>query len=79
MTFSCSVVGNPTPSVVWTKDGKDLDVTANCRIKLSSRNDNLSLEIRKVYLLDSGLYRCVANNSKGRLSSSAAKLTVQCK
>ena len=79
MTFSCSVVGNPTPSVVWTKDEKDLDVSANGRIKLSSRNDNLSLEIGKVHLLDSGLYRCVANNSKGRSSSSAAKLTVQCK
>ena len=77
MTFSCSIVGNPAPSVVWTKDGEDL--TANGRIKLSSRNDNHSLEIGKVQLLDSGQYRCVANNSKGRSFSSAAKLTVQCK
>ena len=78
VTFRCSVVGNPTPSVVWTKD-KDLDVTANSRVTLSSRNDHHSLEIARVYLSDSGQYRCVANNSQGRSSSSAATLTVQCK
>ncbi|XP_066015799.1 hemicentin-1-like [Pocillopora verrucosa] len=76
VTLRCSVVGNPTPSVVWTKD-KDLDVTANSRVTFSSRNDHHSLEIARVYLSDSGQYRCVANNSKGRSSSSAATLTVQ--
>ncbi|XP_066015791.1 hemicentin-1-like isoform X2 [Pocillopora verrucosa] len=77
VTFSCSVVGNPTPSVVWEKDRKDLNVTGNSRFNLSSRNNNLSLEIAEVHSSDSGQYRCVAENSKNISYSSAATLTVQ--
>ena len=79
VTFSCSVVGNPTPSVVWEKDRKDLNVTGNSRFNLSSRNKfNHSLEIAEVHRSDSGQYRCVAENSKNISYSSAATLTVQC-
>ena len=78
MTFSCSVVGNPTPSVVWTKDGRDLNVTGNSRFNLSSRSNNHSLEIAEVHRSDSGQYRCVVKNSKNTSYSSAATLTVQC-
>ena len=79
MTFSCSVVGNPTPGVLWTKDREYLNVTANSRFNFSSRNNNHSLEIAEVLLSDSGQYRCVAENSKNISYSSAAALTVQCK
>ena len=79
VTFSCSVVGNPTPSVVWTKDGRDLNVTGNSRFHLSSRNKTHSLEIAEVHRSDSGQYRCKAKNSKNISYSSAATLTVQCK
>ncbi|XP_022799391.1 neogenin-like [Stylophora pistillata] len=75
--FRCSVVGNPTPSVVWKKNGKELDVTADSRLKLSSKKNNHSLEIAEVHFSDSGKYMCVANNSVSRSSSSAANLTVQ--
>ena len=78
MTFSCSVVGNPTPSVVLTKEGKYLNVTANSRFNLSSRSNNHSLEIAEVHRSDSGQYRCVVKNSKNISYSSAATLTVQC-
>ena len=78
MTFSCSVVGNPTPSVVWTKDGTDLNVTGNSRFNLSSRSNNHSLEIADVHRSDSGQYRCAVKNSKNASYSSAATLTVQC-
>ena len=78
VTFSCSVVGNPTPSVVWEKDRKDLNVTGNSRLNLSSRNNSHSLEIAEVRRSDSGKYRCVAENSKNISYSSAATLTVQC-
>ena len=79
MTFSCLVVGNPTPGVLWTKDREYLNVTANSRFNFSSRNNNHSLEIAEVLLSDSGQYRCVAKNSKDTSYSSAAALTVQCK
>ena len=78
VTFSCSVVGNPTPSVVWKKDRRDLNVTGNSRFNLSSRSNNHSLEIAEVHRSDSGKYRCVAENSKNVSYSSAATLTVQC-
>ena len=78
VTFSCSVVGNPTPSVVWEKDRRDLNVTGNSRFNLSSRSNNHSLEIAEVHRSDSGKYRCVAENSKNISYSSAATLTVQC-
>ena len=78
VTFSCSVVGNPTPSVVWEKDKRGLNVTGNSRFNLSSRDNNHSLEIAEVHRSDSGQYRCVAENSKDTSDSSAATLTVQC-
>ena len=78
VTFSCSVVGNPTPSVVWEKDRRDQNVTGNSRFNLSSRSNNHILEIAEVHRSDSGQYRCVAENIKNISYSSAATLTVQC-
>ena len=78
VAFSCSVVGNPTPSVSWTKKGEELNVTANHRLSLSSTKNNYSLEITDVHRSDTGQYRCVASNSVSSSTSSAATLTVQC-
>ena len=78
VAFSCSVVGKPTPSVNWTKNGEELNVTANHRLSLSSTNNNHSLKITDVKRSDTGQYRCVAINSISSSTSSAATLTVQC-
>ena len=75
MTLSCNAIGNPTPSISWTKDGS----AANSpRISLSSHNKQLT--ITNVNRSDSGQYRCVAHNSIGAtVTSDAATLDVQCK
>ena len=75
VTLSCNAIGNPTPSISWTKDGSAVN---SPRISLSL--DNKQLTITHVNRSDSGQYRCVANNSIGAaVTSDAATLDVQCK
>ncbi|XP_073259129.1 hemicentin-1-like [Porites lutea] len=75
VAFSCNASGNPTPKFSWTKNGSPINTTDNARISLSAGNKQLN--ITNVNRVDSGEYRCVANNSVGAVSSSAAFLTVQ--
>ena len=77
MAFSCDASGNPTPKFSWTKNGSPINTTDSARITLSAGNKQLN--ITNVSRLDSGEYKCVANNSVGVVNSSAAFLTVQCK
>ena len=77
VSFSCNASGNPTPTFSWTKNGSPINTTANARISLSAGNKQL--DITNANSVDSGEYRCVANNSVGAVHSSAAFLTVQCK
>ena len=77
VAFSCNASGNPTPNLSWTKNGSPINTTANASISLSAGNKQLN--ITNVNRVDSGEYRCVADNSVGAVNSSAAFLTVQCK
>ena len=77
VSFSCNASGNPTPTFSWIKNGSPINTTANARISLSAGSKQLY--ITNVNRVDSGEYRCVANNSVGAVNSSAAFLTVQCK
>ena len=77
VTLFCNVSGNPLPKLTWTIDGSPVNTMVNPRISLSS--DKKDLTIRNVSRLDSGEYRCVANNSLGNAISNVAKLDVQCK
>ncbi|KAJ7386428.1 hypothetical protein OS493_008553 [Desmophyllum pertusum] len=76
VVFSCSVEGNPPPSVRWTMDGETLNTTANSRLPESVMNNNHSLTITDVHRSDAGQYRCVANNSVDNSTSLAATLKV---
>ena len=78
VVFSCSVDGNPSPVVTWTKNGEELNVAANSRINVLSTHNNHSLTITNVNRSDAGQYTCVASNSVSSSTSSAATLTVQC-
>ena len=76
--FSCIVTGYPTPDVVWTKNGLELNVTGDVRLSVSSNDGDHQLNISNVQQSDAGQYRCVANNSLDTATSSSATLTVQC-
>ena len=75
VTLHCNATGYPFPTLSWTKDGSDIG--NNSRISFSA--DKKQLAITKASRVDSGAYRCVANNSLGIDTSMAAVLDVQCK
>ena len=74
-TFTCDTSGNPSPTLLWTKDGSVVNLTS--RISLSL--DNTLLVITNVNRGDSGQYICVSANDVGTVQSSMATLNVQCK
>ena len=77
LTLDCTVYGNPTPDVKWTKDG--LDISENQRISVSDFKGNTSsLTITNIVRGDEGQYRCVANNSVNTTTSAPGKLIVNC-
>ena len=77
LTLDCTVYGNPTPDVKWTKDG--VDISENQRISVSDFKGNTSnLTIANIVRGDEGQYRCVANNSVNSTASAPGKLTVNC-
>ena len=79
VVFSCTVDGNPSPGVTWTKNEEKLNITVNQRLTASSLNNKHNLIITDVHRSDSGQYRCVIINSVGNITSSPGDLNVQCK
>ena len=76
VTLSCNASGNPLPAISWTRDGS-LVSSGDQRISFEARNRRLT--ITNVSRVDSGEYRCVADNSEGNDTSNATTLDVQCK
>lgn len=62
-TLSCTVVGNPVPSVIWEKD--KLHITTSGRYKTVEDEDVYRLTIYDLVLEDSGQYMCRAKNNVG--------------
>ncbi|XP_062847132.1 obscurin isoform X3 [Trichomycterus rosablanca] len=62
-TLSCTVVGNPVPSVIWEKD--KLHITTGGRFKTVEDGDVYRLTIYDLMLEDSGQYMCRAKNNVG--------------
>ena len=75
LTLTCTVYGNPTPNVTWTKD--KTDITVNQGIIVFEGNTS-SLAITNIVRGDEGQYRCVANNGVASTTSAPGKLTVNC-
>ena len=75
--LTCNAVGNPTPSISWTKDGSVINANGDPRIIFAEQNTKLN--ITNVTRVDDGQYRCVANNSLGSATSNASTLDVRCK
>ena len=77
LTLMCSAVGNPTPSISWTKDGSLINADGDPRINIIEQNTKL--RIMNVSRADDGQYRCVGSNSLGNATSSVATVDVRCK
>ena len=60
VTFYCSAVGNPKPSISWsTLNGSDL-------VKANRNGEQDKLEIKNATYIDSGKYVCTARNVLGQ-------------
>ncbi|XP_053680454.1 uncharacterized protein LOC128731364 [Anopheles nili] len=65
MAFNCSVAGNPMPTVVWYKNGREL--ISNYIV----RYEYPMLSINTLDPEDEGLYQCMAKNAAGEISASS--------
>ncbi|GIY13520.1 hypothetical protein CDAR_68362 [Caerostris darwini] len=61
LILNCSTTGNPFPSIIWLKDGNELELDNNYLLS----SDNIQLEISNVEAHDSGTYVCIATNVAG--------------
>ncbi|GIY25109.1 hemicentin-1 [Caerostris extrusa] len=61
LILNCSATGNPFPSIIWLKDGNELELDNNYFLS----SDNIQLEISNVEAHDSGTYVCIATNVAG--------------
>ncbi|XP_050539953.1 peroxidasin isoform X2 [Daktulosphaira vitifoliae] len=66
LTLFCHVIGTPEPQVTWQKD--DIELLINSRVQVLEDN---SLVIKELEKTDVGLYKCVASNYLGQVSSEA--------
>jgi len=78
VTLSADVVGVPTPTVLWSKDGQQLAPPAGAekRYHVDVDGSRVSLRFERVTPADAGWYQCTAMNAAGS-ATSRAKLTVQ--
>uniref|UniRef100_A0A4W5KGT9 Roundabout guidance receptor 1 n=1 Tax=Hucho hucho TaxID=62062 RepID=A0A4W5KGT9_9TELE len=64
VVLSCLAMGNPTPTLLWRKDGV-LVSTHDSRVK---QLDTGALQIRYAKLGDTGIYTCIASTPSGEAS-----------
>ncbi|XP_055752634.1 roundabout homolog 1-like isoform X5 [Salvelinus fontinalis] len=64
VVLSCLTAGNPTPTLLWRKDGV-LVSTHDSRVK---QLDTGALQIRYAKLGDTGIYTCIASTPSGEAS-----------
>ncbi|XP_074047388.1 obscurin-like protein 1 isoform X2 [Macrotis lagotis] len=70
----CCLTGCPPPTVLWEKDGQQLE--ASSRLCLQTEGAEHSLLVREAGVPDAGVYVCRAQNSSGEAYAAAA-LTIQ--
>lgn len=68
--FKCIVEGIPSPTVMWLKNGKPLQISGRLKTK-----GNSILIVAQTVAADSGIYQCVASNRVGT-ATAAARLHV---
>lgn len=78
VTFNCTATGLPTPAISWMKNNDSYAVTSNVRARVvpENKNNHSQLIITEVKIKDNGKYQCIARNSDGERTSSAAFLYI---
>ena len=88
-SITCTATGHPVPTVVWqNSDGSSLSnnrLVSSSPVNISSTGvgnvTSVSVELMVIGAMrvDTGMYRCSANNSIGRDAAVNINLTIQCK
>ncbi|XP_078610386.1 uncharacterized protein LOC144881299 isoform X3 [Branchiostoma floridae x Branchiostoma japonicum] len=73
--FECEISGSPPPTIIWLKDGKEIDED-NQHFAKYGDDGSFALVITNVTDADSGAYSCQATSKKGQ-ATSTAELTVK--
>ncbi|CAF3840080.1 unnamed protein product, partial [Adineta steineri] len=73
--FRATIVGSPTPTFVWLKDGKPLMTSNRVRTRYDAPTKQVVLQINDVRPEDVGQYLVVATNPAGQ-DSTGAKLSI---
>ena len=68
ISFSCSAMGFPTPSILWMKEDGDLPVNA-------TGENTMNLTLAQVEFGDEGFYYCVATSNDPVVESARATLS----
>ncbi|XP_031846326.1 cell adhesion molecule Dscam2 isoform X2 [Nomia melanderi] len=68
--FQCSVTGQPTPTISWTKDGLPVRESASGRNKITG-TDGSTLHISSIVRDDKGMYQCFAHNDYEMVQATA--------
>ncbi|XP_061596195.1 Down syndrome cell adhesion molecule a isoform X1 [Cololabis saira] len=74
VSLSCTVKGTPEPRVTWTLDDEPVIRDSRHRISYYSNAEGhvvSHLNISQTQVPDGGVYRCICNNSAGRVSYQA--------
>jgi hypothetical protein len=67
--LSCSISGDPRPTITWFKDGQQLPNDG--RFQMADSEAETSLTITDVVPPDAGIYECVAKNVAGEVRCKA--------
>ena len=88
-SITCTATGYPVPTVVWqNSDGSNLSnnrLVSGSPVNISSTGvgnvTSVSVELMVIGAMrvDTGMYRCSANNSIGSDAAVNISLTIQCK
>ncbi|CAH1274462.1 OBSCN [Branchiostoma lanceolatum] len=73
--FECEISGSPPPTIIWLKDGREIDED-NQHFAKYGDDGSFALVITNVTDADSGAYSCQATSKKGQ-ATSTAELTVK--
>ena len=68
-SFSCRVIGEPTPELTWQLNGEPLAIEG--RYTVVERDGLQVLQVHNVLPSDTGVYKVTATNSLGEASCSA--------
>ncbi|XP_033744737.1 hemicentin-1-like isoform X26 [Pecten maximus] len=67
--LTCQVEGNPSPTVTWLKDGKEVTADGNIIMEWDPETGSAALVFKRPTCEDSGDYQCVAKSPLGTTNS----------